>query len=361
MAKGALYLDRAALSAEISGNTLSGAYVFFGEEDYLKRYELSEMARAVLTAPGMEIFNYSKISFSAASGSRDDAFSALASSLASLPMMQDKRLTEIHDLPIDGISASDLSLLCDNLAAADDSNIVVLCLRKNEWEFTYKTENSSEFKKLSEVARIVRFDTLTPQKLKTWAARRFSAEKIRITDEALGLLCDLCACDMSTLSEEIAKLCFHAHGEQKTDLSADDVRAVTCPAIVSETPPFAMLEAAQKWSLTDMEQVVTTARDLREEPIAVLAKLGKIFADMLRVKAGLESGLAPSQIASAMKIKEFSAGKYAQAVRPVPMKKLEDMVRLAAETDRRLKSEPSDPWVLLDLLVTRVYVPRSLL
>ncbi|MBQ0010386.1 MAG: DNA polymerase III subunit delta [Ruminococcus sp.] len=361
MANKALYLDRAALAAEISGNTLSGAYVFFGEEDYLKRYDLSEAYRAVMTAPGMEIFNYSKISFSAASQSRDEAFSALASSTASLPMMQEKRLTEIHDLPIDGISASDLGLLCDNLAVADESNVVILCLRKNEWEFTYKTESSSEFKKLSEVARLVRYDPLTPQKLKTWAGRRFAAEKIRATDEALGLLCELCACDMFTLSEEIAKLIFYAHGEDKKDLTADDVRAVACPAAVSEAPPFAMLEAAQKWSLTDMVQVMATARDLREEPIAVLAKLGRIFSDMLRVKAGLEKGLSVSQIAAAMKIKEYSAGKYAQAVRPVPMKKLEDMIRLAVETDVGLKSAPSDPWVLLDILITRVYVPRSLL
>lgn len=361
MAEKISYMRPEDITAQIKSGTLGGAYVFFGNEDYLKRHYISEVYKSIMSAEGLEMFNHSKISFSAVSQSRDEAFSALASSLASIPMMQDKRLTEIHDLPIDSLPATALDTLCENLAAADDTNIVIMCLRKNEWTFDYKTENSSEFKKLCKAAKLVKFDTPGKAKLKSWAAKHFSRAGISAGDGALEILTDMCGQEMCVIVEEAAKLCFFAHGCGKKEITADDVKNVVSQAVNTEMPPFAMLEAAQKWSISDMYDVIARARDLREEPISVLAKLGKILCDMLRVKAGLEAGMNTAQIAKEMKIKEYSAAKYASAVAKAPIGKLENSVRLALETDAALKSSQSDGYVLLDILAARIYTPRSLL
>lgn len=355
------YMRPEELAAEIKSGGLRGAYVFLGDEDYLKRHYLSEIYKSIMSADGLELFNYGKISFSPVSGGRDAGFSALASSLSSFPMGQERRLTEIRDLAVDGLPASALDMLCENLKAADETNIAVLCLRKNEWTFDYKTENSQEFKKLSAVAKLVRFDTQSKPKLKAWAARHLSREGVGASDAALDILVDMCSLEMSVIAGETAKLCFYAHGNGKSEITASDVRSVVSQAVATEAPPFAMLEAAQKWSIADMYAVMATARDLREEPVALVAKLGKILCDMLRVKAGLEAGMTPAQIAKETKMKEYSVSKYAAAVAKAPISKLEDSVRLACETDAALKSTQTDGYVLIDMLIAGIYTPRSLL
>lgn len=361
MAEKFRYMKPEELAAEIKSGGPHGAYIFLGDEDYLKRHYLSEIYKSIMSAEGLELFNYGKISFSAVSGGRDAGFTALASSLSSFPMGQERRLTEIHDLAIDGLPASALDMLCENLKAADETNIAILCLRKNEWTFDYKTENSQEFKKLSAVAKLVRFDIQSKPKLKTWAARHLSREGVRASDAALDILADMCSLEMSVIAEETAKLCFYAHGSGKTEITESDVRSVVSQAVTTEAPPFAMLEAAQKWSISDMYAVAATARDLREEPVALVAKLGKILSDMLRVKAGLEAGLTNAQIAKETKMKEYSVSKYAAAVAKAPISKLEESVRLACETDAALKSTQTDGYVLVDMLIARIYTPRSLL
>lgn len=361
MAEKFRYMKPEELAAEIKSGGPHGAYIFLGDEDYLKRHYLSEIYKSIMIAEGLELFNYGKISFSAVSGGRDAGFTALASSLSSFPMGQERRLTEIHDLAIDGLPASALDMLCENLKAADETNIAILCLRKNEWTFDYKTENSQEFKKLSAVAKLVRFDIQSKPKLKTWAARHLSREGVRASDAALDILADMCSLEMSVIAEETAKLCFYAHGSGKTEITESDVRSVVSQAVTTEAPPFAMLEAAQKWSISDMYAVAATARDLREEPVALVAKLGKILSDMLRVKAGLEAGLTNAQIAKETKMKEYSVSKYAAAVAKAPISKLEESVRLACETDAALKSTQTDGYVLVDMLIARIYTPRSLL
>lgn len=361
MAEKFRYMKPEELSAEIKSGGLRGAYVFLGDEDYLKRHYLSEVYKSIMNAEGLELFNYGKISFSAVSGGRDAGFTALASSLSSFPMGQERRLTEIHDLAVDGLPSSALDMLCENLRAADETNIAILCLRKNEWIFDYKTENSQEFRKLSAVAKLVRFDIQSKPKLKAWAARHLSREGVSASDAALDILADMCSLEMSVIAEETAKLCFYAHGSGKTEITESDVRSVVSQAVTTEAPPFAMLEAAQKWSISDMYAVAATARDLREEPVALVAKLGKILSDMLRVKAGLEAGLTNAQIAKETKLKEYSVSKYAAAVAKAPISKLEESVRLACETDAALKSTQTDGYVLLDMLIARIYTPRSLL
>lgn len=361
MAEKFRYTKPEELAAEIKSGSLGGAYVFFGDEDYLKRHYLSEIYKSIMSAEGLELFNHGKISFSAVSGGKDAAFAALAASLSSFPMGQERRLTEIHDLAVSGLSASELDMLCENLKEADETNIVVFCLRKNEWIFDYKTEGSQEFKKLSAVARLVRFDILGKPKLKTWAARRLSREGIKACDAALDILVDMCGSEMSVVAEETAKLCFYARGSGKEEISEDDVRRVASQAAATEAPPFAMLEAAQKWSIADMYAAIELARDLREEPIAIVAKLGRILSDMLRIKAGLESGMNVSQIAKEMKMNEYRVSKYAAAVAKAPISKLEESVYLACETDTALKSTQTDGYVLVDILIAKIYTPRSLL
>ena len=99
---------------------------------------------------------------------------------------------------------------------------------------------------------------------------------------------------------------------------------------------------------------------MREEPVSVIAKLGKIYSEMLKMKTALMSGLSVTAAAKALGMNEYRARIVARSVENVPLSVIENAVLLAYRTDVALKSTQTDKWVLLDKLAAEIYTPKSL-
>lgn len=350
------------LSREIKKGIL-GAFVFYGEEDFLKSHYRDEIYKSVIEE-GFEVFNYYAISFSPAVMTKEDALSHLADAVLAVPMMQDKKYIVVSDLAPATLGKDLLDSLCSALetASRSDDTVVVLYCRSEEMETDYKLETTAYYKKLAASAHMVRFDLQPRGKLISWVKRHFSAETILMTDEAAGLLVDYCAGRMTSLSFEIEKLLCYAKyvkGGEPPVVDVADVQRIAS-VYTGDEVPFAMLNAAQSWKLTEMLTVLDTAKEQREEPISVLARLSRIYLDMLFIKTAKDASMSTTDIAKALKMKEFRVEKYIAAITRVPLPILERAVRLSYETDRALKSAPSDAWVLLDRLAVEIYAPKSL-
>ena len=76
---------------------ISGGFLFFGDEDYLKLHALRSAREAVCPDPSLEIFNDIRID-----GSEFDP-AALANALPTLPVMADKKLIEVTGLDMSGV------------------------------------------------------------------------------------------------------------------------------------------------------------------------------------------------------------------------------------------------------------------
>lgn len=351
-----------ALAAEIKRGAL-GAYIFFGEEDYLKSYYRDEIYKSIMEE-GLEAFNYFSISFSPAVQTKEEALSRLADAVQAFPMMQDKKLIVASDLTIASLSKDLLESLFKTLKLANtsDDTVCILYCRADELETDYKFETSALYKKLASCSKPVKFDLQPRGKLIAWAKRHFARDTILISDEAAGTLVDLCAGRMTPLSFEIEKLICYAKyvkGGEPPRIDEEDVMKIAVPSAQDEVP-FAMLNAAQSWKLTEMLTVLNTAREQREEPVSVLARLSRIYLDMLMIKTASEATLSPAEIGKVMNMKEFRITKYLSSIAKVPLSIIENAVTLSYETDRALKSTPQDPWILLDELAVKIYAPKSL-
>lgn len=342
---------------------ICGSYVFYGEEDYLKSHYRDEIYSRVMTE-GLDTFNYFPISFSPASAGRDDALARLSDAVDAVPVMQDKKLIVISDLSPASLAADALEAFCHALATAnrsDDTVCIVYC-RADEMEADYKLESSAVYKKLSAVSGMVRFDLQPRGRLIAWTKRHFTEEMILLSDEAAGLLVDLCAGRMMPLSGEISKLICYAKfvkGGSTPRLDTQDVQKIAAVSDPDDAP-FALVNAASSWKLTDMLSVFEAAHEQREEPVALLARLSRVFLDMFFIKTALEDGMSSPEIAKSMRMKDFRVSRYISAVQKVPIGIIEKAIRLAYETDVKMKSTPSDAWVLLDEMLIRIYAPKSL-
>ena len=350
------------LAAEIKKG-ISGSFIFYGEEDYLKNYYRTLIYRSVMEE-GLEAFNYFPISFSPAVMTREEALSRLSDAVLALPVMQDQKLIVISDLAPSALPKDLFESLCSVLKQAGESEDTVLILycRADEIETDYKTETEAFFKKLASCAKTVKFDLQPRGKLIAWIKKHFSKEIIRISDEAAELLAEFGAGRMTPISFEIEKLICYAKyvkGGESLFIDEEDVKHIASASEPDEIP-FALLNAAQNWKLSEILDVFTRSKEQREEPVAVLAKLSRIYLDMLSIKAAKDAAISTAEIAKLMKMKEFRVTKYLASVSKVPTEVLENAIRLSYETDKALKSEPSDPWVLLDMLAIRIYAPKSL-
>ena len=338
-----------------------GAFLFFGEEDFIKERTLSKLREKILTAEGFELFNHFDISFSGASNlSRDELFSSLSDAVDAMPMMQEQKLIEIHDLAIDKATAADIETLVSACKKAGEDTVLVIFCRDSELLTDYRFEQGANFSKIAAAATPVRFGLLPKARLVSYARRELVKEDVKISDGALDVLADMCACRMMALTAELSKIAAYAEisGKEK-EITEETVRRI-CSVSASDEVPFALTDAMQKWAIGGMIAAVAQSKDIREEPIAVVSKMGRTYTDMLLIKAAMMAGLSSADISKKLKMNAYRVDKYVQSLIRVPISVIENALAELYELDLKLKSTQSDPWMLVDLFISKVYMPKSM-
>lgn len=336
---------------------LCGAYIFFGEEDYLKTYAVNKIKSAVMQAEGFEIFNFFDISFQ----DFQAGMSKLSDALFASPMMQDKTFVLVRDISASDLKGNALEAFYETVGRASKETVLVVSFRSSELEADYQFERSALYKKLSQKTEFIRFETLSRGKAAAWAKKRVSAAKLLLTDEASEVLTDMCAGRLLVIEGETDKLIAYKNyvrGENgKIDI--EDVKKI-CSQSAADEAPFALTDAAGKWNLTAVLSVLSDCRDRREEPITVIARLSKLYSEMLWLKTARDAGLTIQAAAKKMGMNEWRAGIVYRSVEKVPVSIIEKAILKTYEADVRLKSTQTDKWVVLEKLAADIYTPKSL-
>lgn len=336
-----------------------GAYLFFGEEDQLKEIKLREIRRSILQAEGFELFNHFNISFSGASDMpRDRIMSSLCDAVDATPMMQDKKLIEVHDLDMDKISSSELDTLVSVCKSIAEDTVLIIFCRESELSCEYRFEQKTMFLKISSAAKPVRFTPLTKGRLISYVKKYLAKRQLLITDEATDALCDMCACRLMLIISELSKLTAYFDKTEK-EIELGDVKRI-CSVAEADEVPFALLEAMQKWNVNSVLEAISMSRDMREDPIAVVSKMGRIYSDMFLIKAGMNDGMSGAEMSKALRMNAYRIEKYMTSLKRAPIEIIELAIREIYKLDVALKSAPSDPWLLIESFAARVYMPRSM-
>lgn len=335
---------------------IGGSYVFCGEEDGIKKGCLSAIYKKIMTAEGMEVFNYYSISF----GMGDDQLDKIETAINSFPMGQEQTLVVVSDLNFAQASKEIKEGLAELCSSCGEDTVLVITFRDEEVDTGYGFEKSDFVKTFSSRSTIVKFDKPTPGKFQAWAKKKAFSKGWVLSDSAAELFAYMCDCSMMQGEAELEKLSAYAISrEEHYTVTEEDVKEI-CIEAPREGAPFAMSNAAFKWNLKDMLDVLRKAKDDREEPIMVLSMLIGIYSDMLMFKAALNSGLSFAQACEETKIKGYRAGLLNDAVSKPNISIIENALLEAYKTDVKLKSESTDNWVLLDMLAAKIYTPASL-
>ncbi len=324
---------------------ISGAFLFFGDEDYMKLHTLNAVRESVCPDPSFALFNDMKIDVI------DYSPSALIDALMPLPMMSDKKLITVNGLNIDALKPKEIDELCVALSQLEeyDYNVVIISVPAGQFEAgTPPKRLSSTCKKLSEYLTPVRFDTVTGAKLTGWVGKHFAAHGVNATPEVCSFLTEYAGRSMFTLSNETEKLSFYVLKNGRDTVTREDVLKVSIPELSADA--FALTNAILDGNSDYAMKVLEVMRFRRIDPIPLNAEISKTVCDLILIKALLNEGMSVMEISSTLKMNDYRTKLYAQSAAGKSMQRLKAALELCVEADAQLKSSPQG-YIALERLV----------
>ncbi len=328
---------------------LSGAYLFFGEEEYLKHHYLQQCRDSIVTDASLAPLNHIRLEGEQASPQ------AVWDAMATPPIFAEQKLIEVHSVMWDRLSEDDAAQWENVFSQCRDyPEAVIVCYAELD-EMNGGTQHSPS-KALQSWANIltpVRFPLQTDLQLAKWIFRHFQAAQINASSEQCNAILSFCGKDMCTLSTELEKLIAYLKFNARNQLLDEDIPLVCCRQM--EQDAFALTNAILDGATAQALAHFAEKKARREKPEMILGGIAHVCCDLAKIRTYLDNGLPLSEIASRMKIlSSYRVSLYAkQASRHTP-EQLERAVLLCAAADRKIKTASTDPYLILERLIVRL-------
>ena len=314
---------------------LSGGYLFFGEEDYLKSFALKSARESICPDSTFSLFNDVRID------ALDYSASALLDALMPPPMMSEQKIITINGLNVSAMKSSDLEHLFEvlELLPQYDYNILILSIpAEGIEEGNLPKKPSSLLTRFAKYLTPVYFEPISGARLAAWVGKHFEHHGVSAAPDVCSYLIERCGRSMFTLSYETEKLSYYALQHGRQTITRQDVEQVSIAELSSDT--FALANAILDGRYDDAMQALNVMKFRRIEPVMILSEVSRVICDLIAVKSLQGEGLPTSEISAVLKMNEYKARLYLTAAGGKSMKKLRRAVELCSEADLALKLSP---------------------
>lgn len=315
---------------EIKG--LSGGYLFFGNEDYLKYTYSREVRKNVLDGTFDE-FNHIVIY------AEEYTPEALDSAIQTLPMMAERKLVEVRGVNFNSMKKDDISALESVLASLKDNDHTVLLIRADSDYFNagrLPKSPSEIFRMMSRYITPVELNFPGQSRLRSWIMRHFSDGEIEFNPDLCELLVEICGHNMWALANEIDKLCLYAKSKGQKSIDKETIELVCCKTI--EFDDFQLTNALLARDRELVFETLYRQRCAHEPPMAILSSVIRLYSELSLVQRLLKTGMNKAQISQSIGVHEFKVGKYITSLSGMNPKKIERALELCREADLKSKS-----------------------
>ncbi len=335
------------LKADLSAGTVGNAYIFCGEESYLREYYLGELRRKLVPA-GFEEFNYHALE------GKNVTVQALGEMAEAMPMLSERTLITVTDLDLFKLPEEQR----EKLIALLDDLPPYCCLVFVYDTIPYKA-NKTVRKLCAALDRNVRTVEFRPQDnsdLVPWIMRRFRALDKEIDRQTAEYLIFTCGGLMTGLVPEITKIGTYARGKTITQR---DIDAVADPVLSAEV--FKMSDAVLRGDYDTAARLLGDLLKMQTEPIQITAALGSQLRRIYTARLALDAGKDKYWLMELWGMKsDYPVKLWLSAARRASRNWCADAVKLCQTLDLRLKSERGiDPAGELKLLLVRLGAQRA--
>lgn len=335
------------LKAALAAGTPGSAYIFHGEESYLREYYLGEL-RKVLIPPGAETFNFHALE------GKDLTVQGLAEMAEAMPMMAERTLIVVTDYDLFKLGEDQR----EKLMALLEDLPPYCCLVFVYDTLAYKPNKTMKklCKALADHVETVEFPAAESSDLLPWISRRFKALGKEIDRQTAEYLVFLCGNHMTGLVQEIAKIATYARGPAVTQKDIDDVAS---PVLSAEV--FKLSDAVLREDYDKAASILGDLLKAQTEPIRILGALGNQLRRIWTARIGLDSGRDKYWLMDLWDMKyESQAGRLMSAARRADAEWCAGAVKMCQVLDRRMKSQRGvDSGEELKLLLARLGASRT--
>ena len=320
------------LKNKLKANEIGGAYIFAGEEDYLKKYYLSEFVKICCPDDAFSLFN--RVTFDGA----DIDLAEIAEAIKAPPMMFDVKLIEWKYPDLDKMKESDKKTLISLAESLVDYPYISFVLFSDIDGFDPGTVKrpSKNAKLFSKAFELINFEKSTDAQLIGWLKRHFDAEGIATDADTLSSLVFRSGHAMSVLSEEVKKLSAYAKANKLPAITKKEVDFVASATL--ECDAFALSSA-----ITDKnrDKAFTALSDMAQRRIeagAVLATLTRSFGELVTVALLLDEGNDAKDIESILGWNQYKIKICISSAKKWGLAKLSAATSRLRELDAQSKS-----------------------
>ena len=314
------------LKSDLSAGTLGCAYLFYGEESYLREYYLGELRKALVPA-GFEEFNYHRVE------GKDLSVQALSEMAEAMPMLSERTLIVATDFDLFKLGEEQREKLIAFLNDIPPYCCVVFVYDTIEYKpnRTYK----KLWKALSDHVQQVEFQAADTSDLIAWIARRFRALGKDIDRQTAEHLIFTCGGLMTGLVPEITKIGTYAKGKS---ITRQDIDAVADPVLSAEV--FRLSDAVLDGDYDRAARILGDLLKMQTEPILILAALGSQLRRIYTARMAIDGGKDKYWLMELWQMKsDYPAKLLLSAARRTNAAWCADAVKMCQVLDRRLKSE----------------------
>lgn len=335
------------LKNDLSAGAPGCAYIFYGEESYLREYYLGELRKKLVPA-GFEEFNYHRME------GKDLTVQSLSEMAEAMPMMAERTLIVVTDFDIFKLNEEQREKMVAFLEDIPPYCCVV---------FVYDTvayKPNKTMKKLCKAVgdhvEAVEFRPADNSDLVAWIARRFRAMGKDIDRQTAEYLIFTCGGLMTGLVPEITKIGTYAKGKTITQ---KDIDAVADPVLSAEV--FKLSDAVLQGNYDLAASILGDLLKMQTEPIMILAALGSQLRRIYTARMAIDSGKDKYWLMELWEMKsDYPAKLLMAAAKRTTADWCADAVKMCQVLDRRMKSEKGiDAVGELKLLLVRLGARRK--
>ena len=310
------------------------AFLFFGEEDYLKIAAVKALRAQLCPDEGMAFFNDVTIDFT------DYTPDKLLDTMAAPPMMTDAKLIVLRGFDFTATRANELaSELCEVLSQLEeyDYNCVVIYAAAEMLDPGFLPKRPSPLlKRLAEVATPVQFNTPTDARLTRWAGKHFAHYGVAATPAVCQQLIAYAGKTMFVLANEIQKLASFVKENGRSEVTVADIHTVSVPASLPDA--FALSNAILAGDGKAALDALAIMKFERTEPNIILAEISALLFDMQAARVLFAAGKNIKEVGALLGKHEYKVGLIANALSRTTPQRLARVIERCAEADFALKN-----------------------
>ena len=317
------------LKADIKNRQFKNCYLFYGEEDYLKRLYRDSLKAAVLN--GGDDMNCTRFQ-----GKETDVVQ-IKDLADTLPFFSDYRLIIVENSGLFK-SANDLA---DYLPNMPDSTILLFVESEID-------KHNRLYKYVNKCGYAVEMKPMNDREIKLWTVGILKQAGKQMRENTAEYFLGLIDNDMYHVKNELDKLIGFVG--DRDEITKEDVDEIACVQVNGQI--FQMMDAVASGDQKRAMKLYRDLLELRESAMSILYLLSRHFNILLQIN-DLGSGVPKGEIARKVGIPPFSVGRYQSQSRHFSTAKLKEMLEQCVETEYLFKRGRIEDQIGVELLLVQ--------